>query len=82
MPARSANRGAFALLSLLLFIGVQSFDTGETKKEQDMTTVTATTSADETAIRALEDRFTAAFNAGDIDAMMKNYIPEIGRAHV
>jgi ketosteroid isomerase-like protein len=76
MPARSANRSAFALLSLLLFMGVQSFGTGETKKEQDMTTVTTTTSADETAIRALEDRFTAAFNAGDIDAMMKNYIPD------
>jgi len=30
--------------------------------------------SDETAIRALEDRFTAAFNAGDIDAIMKNYI--------
>src|SRR5256885_2087278 len=30
---------------------------------------------DETAIRALEDRFTAAFNAGDVDAMMKNYLP-------
>ena len=31
---------------------------------------------DEAAIRALEDRFAAAFNAGDIDAMMKNYIPD------
>jgi len=29
---------------------------------------------DEAAIRALEDKFTTAFNAGDIDAMMKNYI--------
>ncbi|MDO6430362.1 nuclear transport factor 2 family protein [Flavitalea sp. BT771] len=35
-----------------------------------------TASDDEAAIRALEDRFTAAFNAGDIDAMMKNYIPD------
>ncbi|HTE29512.1 MAG TPA: nuclear transport factor 2 family protein [Chryseolinea sp.] len=33
---------------------------------------------DEAAIRALEDRFAAAFNAGDIDAMMKNYIPGKG----
>jgi ketosteroid isomerase-like protein len=32
--------------------------------------------ADEAAIRALEDRFVAAFNAGDIDAIMKNYIPD------
>lgn len=31
---------------------------------------------DEAAIRALEDRFTAAFNAGDVDAMMKNYTPD------
>jgi uncharacterized protein (TIGR02246 family) len=31
---------------------------------------------DEAAIRALEDRFAAAFNAGDINAMMKNYIPD------
>jgi uncharacterized protein (TIGR02246 family) len=30
----------------------------------------------EAAIRALEDKFAAAFNAGDIDAMMKNYIPD------
>ena len=30
---------------------------------------------DETAIRALEDRFLAAFNAGDVDAIMKNYVP-------
>ena len=31
---------------------------------------------DEAAIRALENRFTAAFNAGDVDAMMKNYVPD------
>ncbi|MDP4245233.1 MAG: CocE/NonD family hydrolase [Bacteroidota bacterium] len=30
---------------------------------------------DESAIRALADRFVAAFNAGDIDGMMKNYVP-------
>ena len=36
----------------------------------------ASVSTDEAAIRALEDKFTAAFNAGDIDAMMKNYIPD------
>jgi uncharacterized protein (TIGR02246 family) len=40
------------------------------KKKQDML------SSDETAIRALEDRFAAAFNAGDVDAMMMNYIPD------
>jgi ketosteroid isomerase-like protein len=31
---------------------------------------------DETAIRALENNFATAFNAGDVDAMMKNYIPD------
>lgn len=31
---------------------------------------------DEAAIRALEDRFAAAFNAGDVEAMMKNYVPD------
>ena len=31
---------------------------------------------EEAAIRALEVRFAAAFNIGDIDAMMKNYIPD------
>jgi len=31
---------------------------------------------DEDLIRALEARFTAAFNAGDVDAMMRNYIPD------
>lgn len=31
---------------------------------------------DEAAIRAVEERFAAAFNAGDIDAIMKNYVPD------
>ena len=31
---------------------------------------------DEAAIRAVEKRFVAAFNAGDIDAIMKNYITD------
>lgn len=35
-----------------------------------------TTTADEAAIRAVHDKFTAAFDAGDIDAMMKNYIAD------
>lgn len=39
-----------------------------------MTTVRV--SDDEAAIRALEDRFAAAVNAGDVDAIMKNYIPD------
>ena len=31
---------------------------------------------DEAAIRALEDRFAAAFNAGDVNAIMKSYVPD------
>lgn len=34
----------------------------------------AAASNEEAAIRALADRFVKAFNAGDIDAIMKNYI--------
>jgi ketosteroid isomerase-like protein len=37
---------------------------------------TVAMSDDEAAIRALEDRFTAAFNARDIDGIMENYIPD------
>jgi ketosteroid isomerase-like protein len=33
-------------------------------------------SDDEAAIRTLEDKFAVAFNAGDVDAMMKNYIAD------
>lgn len=74
---------------LLLFITIQTFGSAQTKKEQDMKTarvrymvndadpaVTASDTSDEAAIRALEDRFAAAFNAGDIDAIMKNYVPD------
>jgi len=40
-----------------------------------MTTMAAA-SDDTSAIRALEDQFAAAFNAGDIDGIMKNYVPD------
>jgi ketosteroid isomerase-like protein len=76
MPAKNINRHAFILL-LFLFITFQFFGSPPTKKEQDMTTVRIRPTAnnlDEAAIRTLEDRFAAAFNAGDIDAMMSNYI--------
>jgi uncharacterized protein (TIGR02246 family) len=33
-------------------------------------------SSDEDAIRALESRFAAAFNAKDVDAIMKEYVPD------
>src|ERR1700688_4520718 len=38
--------------------------------------VAAAAPDDEAAIRALEDRFAAAFNAGDVNAIMKNYVPD------
>jgi ketosteroid isomerase-like protein len=38
--------------------------------------VSSRVSDDEAAIRALETNFAAALNAGDIDAMMKNYVPD------
>jgi uncharacterized protein (TIGR02246 family) len=63
------RRGALVLL-LLFCIGIQFLANAQIKKEQDMTT------DDEKAIRALEDKFAAAFNAGDIDAIMKNYVPD------
>jgi ketosteroid isomerase-like protein len=38
--------------------------------------VLAAATDDEAAIRSLEDKFTAAVNAGDIDAIMKVYVPD------
>ncbi len=38
--------------------------------------VAAAATADEAAIRALEDRFAAAVNAGDVNAIMKSYVPD------
>lgn len=52
---------------VLFFMGVHFFCSAQAKKKA--------APRDEAAIRALEDRFAAAFNAGDIDAIMKNYIP-------
>jgi len=40
-----------------------------------MTTMAAA-SDDKAAIRALEEKFSAAFNAGDIDGIMKNYVQD------
>jgi len=39
-------------------------------------TAAADTADDEAAIRALEDRFAAAVNAGDVDGIMKKYVPD------
>ena len=41
-----------------------------------MGTQLQTNAQDEAAIRELEDRFAAALNAGDIDAIMKNYVAD------
>lgn len=70
-PARAGNLGWGTLpLLLLLFTGIAYSGNEQTKKE-DMKKV----NEDEVAIRALMDRFTNAFNAGDIDAIMKCYVP-------
>jgi len=85
-PSISINRIAFALL-LLFLTGVQCFGDAQIKKRKNMTKLRAGDAAndlgpavavpgDEAAIRALEERFAAAFNAGDIDAMMKNYVAD------
>ena len=66
-PTGNVNKGTLMLL-LSLIIGIQFSGSAQSQKEPDIT--------DEAAIRALEDKFAAAFNAGDIDAMMKNYIPD------
>jgi uncharacterized protein (TIGR02246 family) len=39
-------------------------------------TTSGRVSEEEAAIRALENDFAAALNAGDVDAMMKNYVPD------
>ncbi len=64
------------MLILFLFIGIQFFSSAQSKKVQDMSTVSVVASDNEAAIRALEEKFVAAFDAGDIDAMMRNYIPD------
>jgi ketosteroid isomerase-like protein len=79
MPKRIVNRGATGLLLLPLLIAVQLWSSAAAQKKQDMTMAgvdQVTTTADEAAIRAVHDKFTAAFDAGDIDAMMKNYIAD------
>ena len=56
---------------LLLLAGMLFAGNAQTQKKQDMTTQN-----DEAAIRALMDRFTAAFNTGNVDAIMNNYVPD------
>lgn len=72
MWIRGMNKRAFVLLFWLL-AGVRPLGNTQNKKEQLMTTVTT---SDEAAIRALQNRFAAAVNAGDIDGIMKSYVPD------
>ena len=69
-----------AIGATALAAAADSATTKPTKGNVPMTTTTlssdTTTSADEAEIRALEDRFAAALSAGDIDAMMKNYLSD------
>lgn len=64
---KRVNRGAVVLL-LFLCIGFPCLIRAQNKKKP--------MSDDEAEIRAVEKRFIAAFNAGDIDAMMKSYVPD------
>ncbi len=75
LQARSVNRGVLVFL-ILLIITFAYFANAQTEKNQNMTNVIVAATKDETEIRALEDKFAAAFNAGNIDAMMKNYIKD------
>jgi ketosteroid isomerase-like protein len=72
----SVRYGAFVFI-LFMFTGTHFADNAKIKSKQHMTSSNKSVALaldDEVAIRALENRFAAAFNAGDVDAMMKNYI--------
>lgn len=70
------------LALLIMFLSVQIISNAQTKNAQTMTTLNTKPSVesgsidDVAAIRALEDRFAAAVSAGNVDAIMKNYIPD------
>jgi uncharacterized protein (TIGR02246 family) len=48
----------------------------KTMESDPMTNTRGQVADEEAAIRALENAFATAFNAGDVDAMMKNYVPD------
>src|SRR4051812_36875633 len=81
MNTKHIRQYASAIL-LFIFICVQLNSNAQTKKEQAMTTIKTNSSIlsnsidDVAAIRALEERFSAAVSAGDVDGIMKNYIPD------
>src|SRR3982751_728029 len=57
---------------MISFLAPGAYFAAQTKTHQDMKTI----NDDEAAIRALEDRFAAAVNAGDVNGIMQNYIPD------
>jgi len=66
------------ILSLLI-AGPQFFNRAQIASAQmkgKMETTITGPSADEVAIRALEDKFVSAFNEGDVNSMMKCYVPD------
>jgi ketosteroid isomerase-like protein len=81
MDRKHISDYACAIL-LFIFICMQLNSNAQTKKEQTMTTIKTNSSTlsnsidDVAAIRALEERFAAAVGAGDVDGIMKNYIPD------
>lgn len=64
---KRVSRSSFVLL-LFLCVGIPFVIRAQNKKKALLD--------DEAEIRAVEERFIAAFNAGDIDAMMKSYVPD------
>ncbi len=64
------------LLLLVILIDLGSGCNTNNMENKDTGAPATSASHDEAAIRTLEDRFAAAFNAGDIDGIMKNYIPD------
>src|SRR5262245_12067069 len=58
-------------LMVLLCPGIFFPGSAQTQKKQAMTTQN-----DEAAIRALMNRFATAFNTGNVDEIMKNYVPD------
>lgn len=73
MAHGNINFGA-RISPLFLLILVQLFVHAEIKKEGDMTMEKVQN--DKEAIRSLLKNFLIAFNAGNIDGIMKNYIPD------
>ena len=67
---------------LIPFIGLQIIGIAQINKDQTMETIntkapTLSNSIDDVAaIRALEDRFAAAVGTGNVDGIMKSYIPD------